>query len=174
MAPADPDADRREAVLRSFLEHQGMLRAYAFAIVGDWDVADEAVQETAVYVCAHWHELAAPGEFPVWARSVARLRALECRRRRPGGGDGLSLAGPLPGAAWGGAPDGEGAALARCVDELPHHLRQLVDWHYRDGVSGASIAGRLARTVEAVYMALTRVRRRLRDCVRRRLVGDAR
>src|SRR3954468_24514426 len=165
MATADPDADRREAVLRAFLEHQGMLRAYAFAIVGDWDLADEAVQETAVYVCAHWQELSAPGEFAVWARSVAPLRALECRRRRPNGGDDLSLVEHLPASAWDAAPSGEGAALARCVDELPRHLRQLVDWHYRDGVSGASIAERLARTVEAVYMALTRVRRRLRDCV---------
>ncbi len=170
--PHADDAARREDVLRGFLAHQGMLRAYAFAIIGDWDAADEAVQETAVYVCAHWADLPADGDFAAWARGVARLRALECRRRRPRGGVAPDVAAALP-IAESEAGAAERSALSRCIEALPADAGQLIDWHYRDGLAGDVIADRLGRSIDAVYMALSRARRRLRDCMRRRLAGEA-
>jgi RNA polymerase sigma-70 factor (ECF subfamily) len=63
-------------------------------------------------------------------------------------------------------------ALARCLRELPDLQRRTVEMHYLEGRPCERIAARTKRRVEAVYMSLSRIRRRLKECVERRLADD--
>ena len=62
-------------------------------------------------------------------------------------------------------------ALRVCLAKLPAASRELLQMRYDDGLSGAEIAGKMQRSVEAVYQALSRVHRGLRECVERQLHG---
>jgi RNA polymerase sigma-70 factor (ECF subfamily) len=63
-------------------------------------------------------------------------------------------------------------ALARCIDRLPGRHRDLLQRRYRDGQAIEVVARQVRRSVDAVYRALSRIRRRLHDCVSRSLAQE--
>src|SRR5262245_6293672 len=79
--------DNRDDVLRMFLKHQDMLGAFVYSLVEDWEIVEEALQETAVYICSHWQDFTPGTNFGAWARTIARMRCREVlqQRRRTSG-----------------------------------------------------------------------------------------
>jgi RNA polymerase sigma-70 factor (ECF subfamily) len=64
------------------------------------------------------------------------------------------------------------AALAACVRQLAPRARQILEMRYAEEPAvPTEIARRLSWTVNAVNVALSRARRFLQDCTRRRLEG---
>ncbi len=63
-------------------------------------------------------------------------------------------------------------ALTQCLDLLPRRSRTLIDLYYFDGISAEKIADRMLISLNAVYLAIHRVRERLRKCIRRTLGGE--
>jgi len=59
--------------------------------------------------------------------------------------------------------------LQRCLEALPANLGQLVEMKYRQELSIEEMARRLARTPNAVWQALFRLRQQLRQCVEARV-----
>jgi RNA polymerase sigma-70 factor (ECF subfamily) len=173
--PQGEHADQREQVLRLFLQHHAMLSGFLFTMCEDWELVEEAVQETAVFVCRRWSDYTPGTNFSAWVRAVARLRCHEAIRRRPHPGeDGDLLADEVSEAEWSSAAATVAErkeALLRCLDALPQRDRTIVDQRYLQERSSEDIARAMGSTVDALYMALSRVRRRLRACVKRRLAG---
>jgi RNA polymerase sigma-70 factor (ECF subfamily) len=65
-------------------------------------------------------------------------------------------------------------ALMECIDLLPRHSKQLLKMKYDQGLSFTAMALRLKRTVDALKMALCRVRQALLECANDRLrTGEA-
>jgi RNA polymerase sigma-70 factor (ECF subfamily) len=64
-------------------------------------------------------------------------------------------------------------ALADCVARLPARSRQIVELRYRESRSSLDIARALNSTSEAVRVALHRIRAGLKDCITRRMAGEA-
>jgi len=60
-------------------------------------------------------------------------------------------------------------ALRGCVAGLPEHLREVVQLRYDGDASIEHIAGRVGRSSGAVKVQLFDIRRKLRDCVNRKL-----
>jgi RNA polymerase sigma-70 factor (ECF subfamily) len=60
-------------------------------------------------------------------------------------------------------------ALMECIDILPERSRQLLHMKYDQGLSFAAMARRLERSVDALKMALCRIRQALLECADRRL-----
>ncbi|GBD36580.1 ECF RNA polymerase sigma factor SigW [bacterium HR36] len=60
-------------------------------------------------------------------------------------------------------------ALLECIDQLPDRSRQLLRMKYDEGLSFATMAERLGRSVGGLKMALCRVRLALQECVNRKL-----
>ena len=56
-------------------------------------------------------------------------------------------------------------ALRRCMEKLPVNGGRIIQAHYAEGLSCPEIAEQLKMSVSAVYVALHRVRRALRQCV---------
>jgi RNA polymerase sigma-70 factor (ECF subfamily) len=65
------------------------------------------------------------------------------------------------------------AALMACLEALPQHSRRLIRMRYDQDSSGAAhMAGRLGRSVQAIYAQVKRIKQALRACVERRLARE--
>jgi RNA polymerase sigma-70 factor (ECF subfamily) len=60
-------------------------------------------------------------------------------------------------------------ALARCLDQLPDHARDLLRMRYDQGRSMAEIGRALRRSLNGVMVSLSRLRHALSDCVDKQL-----
>lgn len=65
--------------------------------------------------------------------------------------------------------EAEAPALRECLQKLPEKSRELVQLYYYADVSTPEIAGQLAMKADTVCRALSRVREKLRECIRRSL-----
>ncbi|HEY3322390.1 MAG TPA: sigma-70 family RNA polymerase sigma factor [Planctomycetota bacterium] len=173
----DSGVSSQEEVIRLLVRYQSMLLGYLYALTEDWEIAEEALQETSVFICARWQDYTPGTRFGAWARTVARLRAKEVLRARSRGVslDEGCLADVIEDHTWeqhGSFSAEQKAALAKCIEALPRHLRRMMDLHYRKQYDGQKLAALLEKSVESIYMTLSRTRQKLRECVDRRLLGD--
>lgn len=60
-------------------------------------------------------------------------------------------------------------ALRTCVGALEGRSRELIEGHYRDGMSRAGLAARFAMSEDGIKSWLRRVRAALRECVERKV-----
>ncbi len=63
-------------------------------------------------------------------------------------------------------------ALTSCLDQLPDHLRELIDARYVREEPVKDLAERLGRSEGAIKKHLFVIRRQLHDCIGRRLARD--
>jgi RNA polymerase sigma-70 factor (ECF subfamily) len=165
----------REQVLRLLTKYVPQLTVTAFSVIEDWELAEEAVQDAAVFICDRWADYTPGTNFLAWARTIVRHRAHKVIRKKV-----KHRAAPLevfqepvadePAEArfdteW-------TAALHQCLDQLPEKYREMTDLRYREQKSCEEVAGMIQKSVDAVYMSLSRIRNRLRDCISRRLAGE--
>jgi RNA polymerase sigma factor (sigma-70 family) len=71
--------ERLAAVLR---DERGRLTAALVRILGDWDLAEELVQDAAVAALEHWATDGVPDNPGAWLMAVAKRRAIDDFRRR--------------------------------------------------------------------------------------------
>jgi RNA polymerase sigma-70 factor (ECF subfamily) len=171
----------REDVLRLFLQHQGMVSAFLFSLVEDWEIVEEALQDTAVFVCSRWEDFEPGTNFGAWVRTVARMRAREIIQRLRKTSSRMM---PVVGVAD-AISEQEWAEhsnfsprhkqnLAQCLEELPQQYREIIQLRYTRQLKCEQIAAQLERTAESLYMLLSRIRKRLKDCVEERLAEENR
>lgn len=152
------------------------LVAYARAICGNRQNAEDAVQESLIAAMDRMHAMPAEAEFGAWIRAFVRRQSLAARRhsgRHAGLGEALlaDLEAALD--ADDGETERERLALRRCRSELPQAMAQAVSAFYDTGLPIAHIAGSLDVSEATVRTRLHRARAALRDCVRRRLLEMA-
>lgn len=170
---SDPDSF---AILiqRLFLQHAAHIRGFVVALLPDAAMVDDVVQETFLTVTAKAATFDPSRDFVAWACGIARMKVREAGRRaarqwRPLSDDVIdALAASAP-------PQGEDdvrlALLAECVGKLPEQSRRVIDLRYQQSQKPEEIARRMAWGVESVYVALSRARAALRQCVNRKLAG---
>jgi predicted RNA polymerase sigma factor len=62
-------------------EERSRLTASLVRIMGDWDVAEELVQEAAVAALEHWPRDGVPRNPGAWLMTAAKRRAIDTLRR---------------------------------------------------------------------------------------------
>lgn len=165
---------QRVRLVQVLTRHQLMITAYARAITGDAQLAEDVYQEVAVILAQDPTRIPlVEEEVAVWLRSVTRRKALEVgrqARRTPRlADDVIELVGEHFEA---GQSDGMAVlreAMASCLSSLPQDQRRIIDGRYRDDLTCEDIASLVGRSVQGVYAVLKRVRVALQDCVERRL-----
>jgi RNA polymerase sigma-70 factor (ECF subfamily) len=167
----DVSPETVDAFVRLLGQNQRRIFLYVMSLVPDWNDAEEIIQETNLVL---WREFARfqPGtNFAAWACKVALHRVLAWRKRVRR--DRLEFS---PAFLQAVADEASAAAddleertqsLARCIERLPDDHRHLLRLRYSDGLAIEAIAGQLARSEDAVYRALSRIRRVLHECVTR-------
>jgi len=167
------DSTAYEAPFRHFVAHRTMLKAYVMAIVRDPHLAEDAVSDTAVEITRCWADFDQTRPFPNWARGVARRIGLALLRK-----NGRTL--PLFNAelleGLGDDLDHLGAEaeleqrkrmLRECLDKLPSGSRSLVEMRYFNNRAYEDIATATKRTLNALYIAFSRIHGQLSTCISR-------
>ena len=155
--------------LREFVKHQPALRAYARALLPDWNAVDEAIQEASVVMWRKIDQLQSEKDFLPWAKTVLRFEALKARRKfardRHVFNDELievlaheDLEDKTPFASM-------QEALSGCLDKMSPSNRELVMAPYDADGAVTEIAEKSGRTVNSLYKLLGRIRLKLRQCI---------
>ncbi len=144
--------------LRLYLWHEGALRAFARALLPDWEAVDEALQEASVVMWKKLGQLDSAGGFLPWAKVIVRFEALRLRRRfsrdRVVFGDAL-----LELLAREAADDPEStferdrAALDACLTQLSPPHRELVLVPYAGDGRVAALTGEGGKLRKDLYTA---------------------
>ena len=159
-------SDSLEALVNA---HSREVYSLLLAVTGNPATAEELTQD--VFLVALRKGMGPGPGMRLWLREVARRLAMnELRRKRP---EPLDLAAAEPAGEAGPAErasfDEELAALRRCLESLVPDDRQLLSARYERGASIEALAAELAQSMGYLKQRLFRLRRRLADCVRRRL-----
>jgi len=163
----------RDEIMRLFLKNQDMVTAFLYSLVEDWELVEEAIQETTVYLCSHWGDYTPGTNFGAWIRTVARMRCREVLRLKQRSNhllrnDFEMVAESVTHQEWdsfGSHIPVQSQHLAHCLKKLPVGHRQIIEMLYGEGKSCEQIAANVNKSIESLYMALSRIRKRLKACV---------
>jgi len=158
-------ADRDEAIEELFFALYPRLARTAFGLVGDWELAEQLVQEAFLRLWRRWPWLRDPQAAPAYLqRTLVNLSRSSIRRlvleRRVLSRDALD------GAAKDDADAGDVAAdvaLKRAVETLPYRKRACVVLRYLVGLSEAETAQALGISVGTVKSQTHKALRQLRQ-----------
>ncbi len=160
-----------------FTRWQRRLFLFILAQVPNATEAEEILQETNLVI---WRKSFAyrPGtNFYAWVCRIAALEVLKHRDRRRK--TGVPLSDRLVELVAREAEDNLESLEARrrallvCLERLAPADRELIRRRYAPGQSGKTVAQTLGRPANSVYQSLSRIRRALFDCVKRRLAAEA-
>jgi RNA polymerase sigma-70 factor (ECF subfamily) len=167
-----PPIDQETLVILLLRERVKFL-AYIRAIVRDDHLAEDILQEAAVLAVRKRDEIRDGKHFSAWMRLTARHLALKVLRQRK---HQLLLDEALLDQfddQWAEYDESSNAdlveALRHCIERLSPHARNLVKLRYSEGVSGQRLADVVDRSLNTVYVTLSRIHRSLGDCIRQRL-----
>jgi RNA polymerase sigma-70 factor (ECF subfamily) len=165
----DPDAE----FLALLTRHESALAACVHALIPVWQDAEDVLQETRVTLWRKFADFQRGSDFVAWGRTVARyiarthLRRTGSARRvlRDDVAQDLLDRMARPAAE----DDRRQKALADCTEKLGGAERELLRRFYSEGTKITQIAADLGRSLHGTYMALSRIRRALMECIELRL-----
>jgi RNA polymerase sigma-70 factor (ECF subfamily) len=166
-ARSDPDAGWNAALER---ERVGLLAWALHCAGGAIHAAEDLVQETMLTAYRRRDEFRSGSELGVWLRGILLRHSLnERRRRRP-----LPCAEAIVEGAFSQEPavatdSPRLRALRACIEALQPRQRALVTMRYEEGLTPDAMAQRTGAKQSTLRAQLVRVRRRLLECVSRRL-----
>ena len=141
--------------LREFVKHEPALRAYARALLPDWNAVDEAIQEASVVMWRKIDQLQSENDFLPWAKTVLRFEAL--KQRRKFARDKHVFNDELIQVLANEELDDETPftsmqeALGGCLDKMSPSNRELVMAPYHAEQAVTDIAEKSGRTVNSLY-----------------------
>lgn len=173
VAMKDFDTEIHDRFLRLYVREEESLRGFVRSFVPTLEDAREVMQEVAVVLWKKFDSLDDDENFRRWAFGVARLEALQYRRRIAR--DRLVLSESVLEVLADEAEelsenfDAERRALQKCLGELPAARRALVEQAYAPGVRIDELAADMGKTAMSLYKKLHRLRQTLIDCTRKSL-----
>ncbi len=139
---------RREALALLYERHYAELVRLAFALTGDWGLAEELAQEAFVRAWRSWGNIRDPYSAPAYLRTIVINLARERRAwREP---SGLRTADP-----------GDSVDLLRALARLPARKRACVVLRFYLDLSEADTAATLGVSVGTVKSQTAKALRRL-------------
>lgn len=169
---ADPGPGPAPGVQGLFLTHIDVVRGFIRALVRDRHLADDVLQETFLTVSRKAASFEHGTNFPRWACAIARLKVLEALRKQKGTLVFLSEAAIESLAASEEIPAENLRAdlLEACIHTLPPAMKRSVKLRYQGDHKPAEIARMVGWSAESVYVALSRARSLLRDCIEKKML----
>lgn len=167
-ARAEP-VERHAAFGELVTSFQDMAFACAYAVLGDFYLAEDAAQEAFITAWQTLHQLRTPEAFPGWLRRIVLTRCNRLTR-----GKRLRVV-PLEAGAHvsSAAPDPHAAAEQRelrdkvlaAIKALPEHERLVTTLFYVNGYTQSDIGDFLQVPLTTVNKRLYKARRRLKESV---------
>ncbi len=163
------DSDAFEEVLRRF---QDMAVGYAYAMLGDWQEAEDAAQEAFIAAWIGLVNLRDTAAFPGWFRRIVYTKAQRRLRVRGPLLVSLEQVGEIAAGdqASGLAPSPAADALAAALETLPEAQRAVVLLHYMNDYRQSEIADFLDIPIGTVKSRLYHARQSMKE--RMRVLSD--
>jgi len=164
-------------VQRLFVQHLPALRGFIGALVNDFGLVDDVVQETFMTVTVKADQFEPGTNFRAWTWAIARNKVLEVSRKNSRQAT-LSpdvveaLCAREDGVDWHNL-DRLVVHVGECVQTLAPKARLAFELRYRQAHPPQEIARQMQWTVNAIHVALSRARAAVRECVERRLAAEA-
>jgi RNA polymerase sigma-70 factor (ECF subfamily) len=163
----------RDEIVKQLFSQRSELIGYAWGIVRDDHLADDLFQEVCLIALRKADEIMDNQHLRGWLRQSLRYEALKAIRKDRNSpvvlGEQVLIA---MDSAWDAemvaAQQERNEHLADCMQKLTPNARRLVRLRYHEGISGRELADRVGRSVNAVYVGLTRAHRALEACIRRK------
>ncbi len=167
-----------EDLLRAAFKYQDALTSYAYALLQDWALAQDAVQETFIVLQKKHAQFRPSANVFTWARQIVRFEVLNLLRAR--GRESCVIDEQLfalVDAQFDQHLDADAlarmeqqkVALQHCMTRLERDSLDLLLGFYKERLSCDQLASGRQRSVNAIRLSLSRIRAKLRDCVRHRL-----
>ena len=166
----------RDEVVKGAFQHRDALLSYAFALLRDWVRAEDVVQDAFIVVMNKWADFRPGTSLFLWVRQIVHFKALEAARARTMSPVEEDLLARVAASMQRGL-DEEIAhrqllrrqALQRCMSHLDAKSAGLLSGFYTESLSCETLAQSHHRSVNAVRLALSRLRKQLHDCVARQM-----
>lgn len=159
--------------LELFLLNERRLRAFTRALITNREESQDVFQQALLTMLEKFPERDHRGDFVDWAFRVISFKALEWtkrkRRSRLRFDEQILQSVASDAIAVDRSWSARSAALMQCLRGLSSEDRGLLARRYEDGESIAHIAGTTGLTEHTVYRRLSRLRKRLLECINRRL-----
>lgn len=165
--------NRNEQLAMHWTRAQPTVAAFITALVGDFNDAEDILQQTAVALVRKFDDYDPDRPFIAWAIGIARLQVLKYRRdqavERRRFSDAMIDQIAATYDEMSDELDRMRRVLGRCVDAVEDEPRQLLELRYGEDLKPAAIAERMGLAAGAVRVMLHRLRAALRECIERRL-----
>jgi RNA polymerase sigma-70 factor (sigma-E family) len=163
---ADPGRNADVAIESLFHACYPRLVRTGYALVGDWDLAEQLAQEAYLRLWRRWRWISDPQAAPAYLQRTIVNLSRETIRRRMTERRALRAGGPRPADAH--VPDAAALVeLRRAVAALPARKRECVVLRYLLGLSEAETANALGISVGTVksqtHKGLAQLKERLAD-----------
>lgn len=165
--------DQNATFIRLLREHETQIIVYVRALMPSLSEAEDVIQETRIRLWEQFDQFEPGSNFGAWACTIARYFVMthytkQGRDRLRFSSEAMERIAQEVDRASQGA-DARIEALPKCIAELSDSNRQLLAMCYSGNHQIQEVAKLLDRTVNATYLALSRLRRSLRSCVERRI-----
>ncbi len=156
-------------VQRLFLEHIDTVRGFVLGLMPDFARVDDVVQETFLTVTRKAADFQPDTHFARWACAIARYKVLEARRAAPQEAVlSEEVLEALAADESAVARDPRLDHLRACMEQLAPAARRALALRYETAHKPAEIARVLGCGADTVYVALSKARTFLRECIERR------
>jgi RNA polymerase sigma-70 factor (ECF subfamily) len=166
-----------EDFVQLFTKWQRRLFLFILAQVPNLVDAEEILQETNLVIWRKSHTFRPGTNFYGWCCRIAVLEVLKHRERYRRStvplSDGFIEVIAREARENVDPLEDRRRALLTCLSRLSPADRELIRHRYAPGETGKSVARTLGRPANSVYQSLSRIRRALLECVKRRLTAEA-
>ena len=166
----------RDEIVKGAFQHREALLSYAFALLRDWVRAEDVVQDAFIVVMNKWPEFRPGTSLFLWVRQIVHFKALEAARARKMSPVEEELLSRVAASMQRGLDEKianlqrlRRQALQRCMAHLDARSAGLLSGFYTESLSCESLAQLQRRSVNAVRLSLSRLRKQLHDCVLRQM-----
>ena len=167
-----PGPDHVAQVQMLFVQHSPALRGFILSLMPDFGRVDDILQETFLTITKKADDFVPGSNFMGWACAIARFKVLEAVRVNPHAPQALSEEVLESLCACEPEPEEQSERLkylTDCLDQLAPQARRAIELRYQQAHKPAEIAQIMGWSPDAVYVALSRARVVLRECVSRKL-----
>jgi RNA polymerase sigma-70 factor (ECF subfamily) len=178
MSNSRDDIARNAQIVQLLATHHRSLLSYVFSLIPNRADAEDIVHDTIVVILEKFGEFHPGTDFLAWARAIAYNRVgsfIQKKRATAAGVFDDQLRASIA-SEWERIQEGESKrqmALQDCLDKLPDRSRRLLLARYEPGGNAVGAAELLGYSTQAAYKALARLRRKLADCIERKLLSTS-
>lgn len=169
----------RDPVLFAALlrESRSRVFGYLLALVQNLSDAEDLYQQTALVLWEKFGQYQPGSEFSAWATSIAHFNAVnfmrrQSRRRMLFNDAVLTRLVETQASIRDTEVSARSEALKRCLETLSSNHRRLLRLRYHGEHSMEQIAKQESRSVAALYVALSRIRKALLSCIEQRISSE--